>query len=109
MTRRWLVMVPAGVVVHDPLLLAETLLLRRHDLEGVGLATGDPEAVDLTGLTWGAAVQIDAREPQVVIPHPPRAKGAETPTPHPVRVRSIVVAPSRPGQVMAAARRARLA
>lgn len=109
MTRRWLVMVPAGVVVHDPMLLAETLLLRRNDLEGLRLAGGDPEAVDLTGLTWGAAVQIDAREPQVVIPHLPRSKGDDGKTPRPIRVRSIVVAPSRPGQVLMAARRARLA
>ncbi len=109
MTRRWLVMVPAGVVVHDPLLLAETLLLRRNVLEGVRLASGDPEAVALTGLTWGTAVQIDAREPQVVIPHLPRTTDDQPSAPRPIRVRSIVVAPSRPGQVLVSARRARLA
>lgn len=106
MTRRWLVLVPAGLVVHDPLLLVETVLLRRHQLSGVRLAVGGPEAIDLTGLTWGAAVQIDTAEAQPVIP---RTAGRGAEAARPAWVRTLVVAPSRPGQVLAAARRARLA
>lgn len=106
LTRRWLVLVPAGVVLHDHLLLTETVLMRRNDLAGLQVAVGGPDAVDLTGLTWGTAVQIDAREPQVVIPRGV-SQGGEPP--RPARVRTIVVAPSRPGQLLTAARRVRLA
>jgi hypothetical protein len=104
MTRRWLVLVPVGLVLHDHLLLAETVLMRRNDLIGMRLAAGGPDAIDLTGLTWGAAVQIDAREPQVVIP---RVTGRGPEASRPVSVRTIVIAPSRPGQLLAAARRTR--
>lgn len=106
MTRRWLVLVPVGLVLHDHLLLAETVLMRRNDLIGLRLAAGGPDAIDLTGLTWGAAVQIDARDPQVVIP---RVAGQGPEASRPVSVRTIVIAPSRPGQLLAAARRTRLA
>lgn len=105
MTRRWLVLVPVGLVLHDHLLLAETVLMRRNDLTGLRLAQGGPDAIDLTGLTWGATVQIDAREPQVVIP---RVAGQGPEASRPVSVRTIVIAPSRPGQLLAAARRSRL-
>ncbi len=105
LTRRWLVLVPAGIVIHDHLLLAETVLIRRHDLSGLQLATGGPDAIDLTGMTWGAAVQIDLREPQVLIP---RVGGRAGDAPTPVRVRTVVLAPSRPGALLSAARRVRL-
>lgn len=106
MTRRWLVFVPAGVVLHDHLLLAETVLITRKDVQGVQLAAGGPDAIDLTGLTWGAAVQVDLREPQVVIP---RLAGKGPEASKPVRVRTILVAPSRPGALLSAAREVRLA
>lgn len=106
LTRRWLVVVPAGLVLHDHLLLVETVLIRRHDLTGLHLAAGGPDAIDLTGLTWGAAVQIDLREPQVLIPRV-GGRGPEASTP--VRVRTVVVAPSRPGALLSAARRVRIA
>lgn len=106
LTRRWLVLVPAGVVLHDHLLLVETVLIRRHDLSGLHLATSGPDAIDLTGLTWGAAVQMDLREPQVLIP---RVGGRGPEASKPVRVRTVVLAPSRPGALLSAARSARVA
>jgi hypothetical protein len=106
LTRRWLVLVPAGIVLHDHLLLAETVLLKRNDLRGVQLACGGPDPIDLTGLTWGAAVQVDLVQPQVVIP---RLAGSDPRAMRPASVRTIVIAPSRPGQLLSAARLARLA
>ena len=37
LSRRWLVMVPAGLVVHDPVVLADTLMVPRRQVADVGL------------------------------------------------------------------------
>ncbi len=39
LSRRWLVVVPAGVVVHDPVVLADTLMLPRRLIAAVGATT----------------------------------------------------------------------
>jgi len=66
LSRRWLVFVPAGVVVHDPLTVAEPVLLQRHLLRRVGPAPADAVeqgAVDLTGGASGLAIELRAVEP----------------------------------------------
>ncbi|NCX31496.1 MAG: hypothetical protein EBX18_03100 [Actinobacteria bacterium] len=58
---RWLVFVPAGIAVHDPLMLRDTFMVRRHDVRAVGTADMSPlsdESFDITGTTWGQPVQI---------------------------------------------------
>ena len=65
LSRRWLVTVPAGLVVHDPVVLAETLMLPRRQVTSVGLAelgSGATDATDLTGPTPGLAVEIRLRD-----------------------------------------------
>ena len=54
LSRRWLVMVPAGLVVHDPVVLADTLMVPRRQVADVGLVgrarTGGAfDDSDLTG------------------------------------------------------------
>jgi hypothetical protein len=66
LSRRWLVFVPAGVVVHDPLTVAEPVLLARHLLRRVGPAPADAVqqgAVDLTGGASGLVIELRAAEP----------------------------------------------
>jgi len=66
LSRRWLVFVPAGVVVHDPLTVAEPVLLQRHLVRRVGPAPADAVeqgAVDLTGGALGLAVELRTAEP----------------------------------------------
>ncbi len=65
LTRRWLVYVPAGIAVHDPLMLRDTFMVRRHDVRAVGVAADSSspdessgESFDITGTTWGQPVQI---------------------------------------------------
>ena len=55
LARRWLVFVPTGVVVHDPLALAEPVLLRRADVRSFGPAPADATALDLTRGALGLA------------------------------------------------------
>lgn len=64
LSRRWLVFVPAGVVVHDPLTLTEPLLVPRAQVRRFGpAATGGPSpsapSDDETG-TDGAPVDLTA-------------------------------------------------
>ena len=58
LSRRWFVLVPTGVVVHDHLVLAETLMMRRNEVVGLRLAPADTEALDLTGPAAGHAVEV---------------------------------------------------
>ena len=99
LSRRWLVVVPAGLVVHDPLLLVENALFRVVDLASVHLAPAGTEAADLTGGTAGVPVEIVLREMDTVV----KVGGPDTPTGVALHVRSVLVSPSRPGRALHAA------
>lgn len=96
MSRRWLVLVPAGVVVHDPVVLADTLMVRSDQLLGMGLARTDTEAADLTGPASGYAVQIDTIETVSTVfaftPQEPNGKA--------IHMTGFLVAPTRPGEAL---------
>ena len=62
LSKRWLVRVPAGWVVHDDLLLAENLLVRSHNLVAINFALANSDALDLSGMTRGVPIQISLRE-----------------------------------------------
>ncbi len=104
LSRRWLVLVPAGLVVHDPVVLGETIMLRRSQVAEVGLAPADTEALDLTGPASGHAVEIRTRE-MITALMPP---DAEHPTGRAIHLRALLVAPSRPGRFLADAATRRL-
>jgi hypothetical protein len=99
LSRRWLVVVPAGLVVHDPLLLVENALFRVVDLASVRLAPVDTEAADLTGGTAGLPIEISLREMDTIV----KVGGADQPTGVALHVRSVLVSPSRPGRALRAA------
>lgn len=101
LTRRWLVVVPVGLVVHDPLVLAETLMLRRHEIAGLALASAGTGAADLTGPAGGHAVEISTTgTTTVVLAGTPRQPGGSA-----IHLTACLVAPSRPGRALAAATR----
>lgn len=62
LSRRWLVFVPAGIVVHDHVVLAETAMFRMDALAGCGLAAAGTEAADFTGNALGPAVEFRLRD-----------------------------------------------
>ncbi|MFZ9630307.1 MAG: hypothetical protein ACO3C1_13275, partial [Ilumatobacteraceae bacterium] len=73
---RWLVLVPAGLVVHDPVVLGETLMVLRPNVVGARLAPSDTGAADLTGPAPGFAVEVSVRDAAPVLfaaarAHPP--------------------------------------
>jgi hypothetical protein len=103
LSRRWLVAVPAGLVVHDPVVLGDTLMLPRAQVRSIGLArlgAGATDAADLTGPTPGLAVEIRLGETTtaVLARRPGETQGRA------IRLHALLVAPSRPGAVLAEAR-----
>lgn len=67
LSRRWLVLVPAGVVIHDHVVLAETVMVKRHAVADVTVTRPPTDAFDLTGGTAGPRLEITLRAPEKVI------------------------------------------
>jgi hypothetical protein len=104
LARRWLVLVPTGVVVHDHLVLAETVMVRRGEVLGLRLAPAGTEALDLTGPAAGHAVELTTSGATTAI----LAATPRTPRGTALHFSACLVSPSRPGQLLAAARRRNL-
>ena len=99
LARRFLVLVPGGVVVHDPLTLTDPVLLPKGALVAVGPAPVDTDAEDLTLGAGGLIVELRLREPsELVRRHPGRHADAEV-----VATAAVLVAPTRPGAFLAEA------
>ena len=98
LSNRWLVVVPAGLVVHDPLVLGETLMVQRNNVRSVALALEDTEAADLTGPAAGTAIEVVLHE-MVTAVFP---SSAAHPTGRAVHMASFLVSPSRPGRALRA-------
>jgi hypothetical protein len=100
LSMRWFVLVPAGVVVHDPVVLADTFPLRTAQVASIGLAHADTEAADLTGPASGYAVEIATTESVTAVfaftPAEPNGKA--------IHLRSFLIAPSRPGRALRSAK-----
>jgi len=104
MSRRWLVLVPAGLVVHDPVVLADTLMVRTDQLAGIGLAPADTTAADLTGPASGHALQVDTSATvSTVFAYTPSEPNGRA-----IHMTGFLVAPSRPGEALRLASERRL-
>lgn len=106
-TRRWLVMVPAGVVLHDHLVLGETMLLPRRQIATLALAREGTGALDLSGPAAGHLVEITLSAMATLVIRPGfaigSAPGSAGGSPGgAVHAGALLVAPSRPGTVLAA-------
>jgi hypothetical protein len=102
LSRRWVVLVPAGLVLHDPLALAEPQLFTRAVLGALGPALAGSTATDLTMGALGLPLELALREPVDLAVLRPRI-GAEQ-----VVIERVLFAPTRPGAVLAAAATRRL-
>ena len=77
LSRRFLVFVPAGLVVHDHLVLAETALFRWIEVRSVERALSGTTALDLTGGALGAALEVTLDGEQTVVRATGRARTPE--------------------------------
>jgi hypothetical protein len=96
LSQRWLVLVPAGLVVRDPVVLADTLMLRRDQITSIGLAREGTDATDLTGPASGYAVEVATAVPLNAV----SASTPADPDGRPIRLRAFLVSPSRPGRAL---------
>jgi hypothetical protein len=105
LARRWLVLVPAGITIVDDMALAEPVLLPRTAIRRLGPAPADSDALDLTVGAAGLILEASLSDPVELVPAP-RRRGAVT---EPVEVSAVLVAPSRPGELLALAEARRIA
>ncbi|MCB1016191.1 MAG: hypothetical protein KDB10_13915 [Acidimicrobiales bacterium] len=98
LSRRWLVFVPGGVVLHDPLTVTESVLVPRARIAALGPAAADSTAYDLTQRAAGLALEVTLTEPLAVSLYTPRSR-----TPRTEAVGALLFTPTRPAHVLAAA------
>lgn len=103
LTRRWLVFVPAGVVLHDHLAVQDPVLLRRRAVAGFGPARRGSDALDLTQGAAGLILELTTSQPITLSP-PTRRKGSA----EEARANGILIAPSRSGHAVTFARQRQL-
>jgi hypothetical protein len=106
LARRWLVFVPAGFVVHDPLTLTDPVLCTRTQVRRIGPAAADTDAADFTAGALGLALQVDLASPAPAVP---RARGRAGAPAEATGVDAFLVTPSRPGETLRVARSRRIA
>lgn len=99
LARRWIVFVPAGFVIHDPMTLVDSVLLRRNEVAAVGPAlTGDEaERTDLSGGALGLAVEVELKKPTPITLR--RRRQLDN-----VEVSNLVFTPTLPGAMLSEAR-----
>jgi hypothetical protein len=99
LAQRWLVLVPAGLVVRDPVVLADTLMLRRNQITAIGLARSGTQAADLTGPASGYALEVStAATVTAVLAFTPAEPNGTA-----IHLTAFLVSPSRPGRALAVA------
>lgn len=95
LSRRWLVFVPGGIVVHDPLTLTDPVLFPWESLVAVEPALADSDATDLTQRAPGLALELRLAEPATIgLARPGRPEGEI------VETDAVLVTPSRPAEVL---------
>lgn len=111
LARRWVVFVPAGLVVHDHLALAEPTLFARAAITRLGPADAgalaDPATVDATVAAPGLVLAIEVAPPQQVTPAR-LGRGKGRPPLEPREISRVLVVPTRPGALLDEARRRRI-
>lgn len=105
LARRWVVFVPAGLVLHDPHTMVDPVLFPRAHIRRLGPAPADeaPSTLDLTAGALGLALEIELVEPSQVAP---RRRDGEVEV---QEVGRLLFTPTRPGALLAEAARRRIA
>ena len=103
LTLRWVVFVPAGLVLHDPMGLVDPVLFVREVVESVGPAPADSTALDLTQGAAGLTVELRLK---TVVPLHLVTRGNHEGTA--VEADRVLFTPSRPGAMLDEAARRRL-
>ena len=95
LSRRWVVFVPAGMVLHDPLSLTDPVLFPRQAIEALHPAPAESQAVDLTQRAPGLALELVLREEAMLMLTEPGNRLGKSAT-----VDRLLFTPTRPGAVL---------
>jgi hypothetical protein len=98
LSNRWVVFVPAGMVVHDKTALREPQLFRVDYIAGLGPAPADTDVEDLSLGGLGLALRVSLKEPSKIIRNQ-RSTSVDL-----TEIDGFVVSPNRPGAVVAEAK-----
>lgn len=98
LAKRWLVFVPAGVVLHDHLALADPVLFPQQQIGRIGPEREVTAAWDLTLGAAGLALEIGLNE-ETNLGKSRRGRGLG----EVVKADAVLISPSRPGAVIAEA------
>ena len=93
LARRWLVLVPVGIVVHDHLVLHETIMVLTGKILSVARTSDVGEAADLTGGVIGDRIAIALTEADKVVLSAITAKALSTT--EALHVKMFCIAPRR--------------
>lgn len=105
LSRRWIVLVPTGLVVHDTMALPEPHLFPRRSIASLAPATVDDlpggadgtDVVDLTAGAPGLALRLSFAEPVELLLHNGRSATVTR------DAAAVLITPSRAGHLLAAA------
>jgi hypothetical protein len=103
LSRRWLVFVPAGLVLHDPMSLTDPVLYRRQVIDVLRPAPADSDALDLTQAAFGLALELVLKEEVPMVLTTPGRRAGEAGS-----FDRLLITPNRPGAVLAEARSRRI-
>ena len=95
LSRRWVVFVPAGMVLHDPLALTDPVLFHRKGIEALRPAPAGTDSLDLTQGAPGLALELVLREEATLMLAQPRNRPGRS-----VTVERLLFTPTRPGAVL---------
>jgi hypothetical protein len=100
LSRRWLVFVRNGFVLHDPLTLADPVLFPKQEVRSLGPAPADAEsdATDLTGRALGLVLEIRLADAIKIGVIEGRGRSANVDTDR------LLFTPARPGALLSEAR-----
>jgi hypothetical protein len=95
LSRRWVVFVPAGLVLHDPLALSDPVLFPKKVVEELRLAPAGTDSLDLTQGAFGLALELLLREKVPMVLTVPGSRSGE-----PGASARLLFSPTRPGAVL---------
>jgi hypothetical protein len=99
LSNRWLVFVPAGVVVHDKTALREPQLFRVEDIDAFGPAPAECQEQDLSLDALGLALRVILKEESKII------RNGRNQSIDLTAITGFIVSPNRPGAVIEEARK----
>lgn len=101
LSKRFVVFVPAGFVLHDLSAARDPMLFPRAKVERIRPAPADTDSLDLTQRALGLAVEVILTEKfEVTLRHSPNADGRRHGMPEKGATARFLVSPTRPGRLL---------